>query len=292
MTTIRKVSIIIPTGGRHQKLAQTLESIQRFAPSTEVIVIGDRYDDRTHNVLHEDFPSVTYLESRERSAIVKRNAGIARASREILVFVDDDVIIEPNWIDALLLHYDDPSVGGVGGRVRIPGIGLGPKSLTTGSIRDGFLIGNWNPPITETIEVEHLLGCNMSFRRAIVSKLGGFDNFFRSFNFREESDLCLRIRRLGFRVLFDPSAIVTHMIGPRIQGVRWTYYYVRNTLYLYMVYCPSRGVSFPKFARRLMRPPREYADLSGFRARITPLTLVAATSGIIGGILGFLGHGQ
>lgn len=292
MNTFQKASIIIPTGGRVQKLTQTLESIQRFASSTEVIVIGDRDDERTRNVLHEDFPTVIYLESRERSAVAKRNAGILRASSDILIFIDDDVIIEPNWIGALLEHYADSSVGGVGGRVRIPGIGLGPSSLTTGSIRDGFLIGNWNPPITTTIEVEHLLGCNMSFRKAILSKLHGFDDFFRSYNFREESDLCLRTKRLGFRVLFDPNASLTHMTDRKIQGPRWTYYYVRNTLYLYLVYSPHRGASFAKFVRRLMFPPRDYASLSRFSVRITPLTVVATASGFIGGIIGFLGHGQ
>jgi GT2 family glycosyltransferase len=291
MSSGERVSIIIPTGERLKALTETLESIQRYAPRSEVIVIGNTNDELTRKTLRKTFPSVNYLESKEVSAVVKRNIGIAHASNEILVFVDDDVVVEDTWLENLLRHYRDSSVGAVGGRVKIPGVNIGSSVFKTGMIEDGFVIGNWNPPVTQIFEVQHLLGCNMSFRKAPVMKLGGFDNFFRSCNFREETDLCLRIRRLGYRILFDPNASLVHKAtGRKSQGSRWIYYYIRNTVYLYLKYQVGRGSSMTRFFRKLIIPPREYAPLSGVKVRITPTTPVVAASAVLAGLLGYLGH--
>jgi GT2 family glycosyltransferase len=291
MKSDARVSIIIPTGSRSAALTETLESIQQYAPGNEVIVVGNRDDYPTRIAIDKFFSFVKYLETDETSAVVKRNLGIAHATNEILVFVDDDVLVESTWLENLLRHYVDSSVGGVGGRVKVPGRDVGPSTFKTGTIEDGFVIGNWNPPATQAFEVEHLLGCNMSFRKTGLVKTGGFDNFFRAYNFREETDLCLRIRRLGYRILFDPDASLVHKaMGRKNQGSRWVYYYVRNTVYLYLMYHPRQGPSMPKFFHHLIFPPREYAELSGVNVRISHVTPIVAISGVIAGLLGYIGH--
>ena len=283
-----RVSIIIPTGGRVDALIETLESIERYAPGNEVIVIGDKNDDLTLRALRETFHYVKYLESDESSAVVKRNIGIARATNNILIFVDDDVVIESGWLKSLLWHYDDISVGGVGGRVKIHGLKGRSSAFKTGVIEEGFVVGNWDPPVNEILEVQHLIGCNMSFRRSLVMKVGGFDNFFRACNFREETDLCLRVRLLGYRLIFDPDANLVHKaLGRKSWGARWIYYYVRNTTYIYLKYQAERGRSILRFLRNLFFPPKDYAALSGVRVRITPSIPLIATSGLFAGFLGY-----
>src|SRR5205814_2336705 len=104
-------------------------------------------------------------------------------------------------------------------------------------------------------------------------------------------DLCLRIRRLGYRIVFDPNANLVHKaLGRRSQGARWMYYYIRNTVYLYMKYQLKSGLPAVRFFRRLIFPPEDYAALSGVKVSITPITPVVVTSGIISGFLGYLGH--
>ena len=283
-----RVSIIVPTGGRVVALIETLESIERYAPGNEVIVIGDKNDDLTRRALRETFHYVKYLESDESSAVVKRNIGIARATNNILIFVDDDVVIESGWLKSLLWHYDDISVGGVGGRVKIHGLKGRSSAFKTGVIEEGFVVGNWDPPVNEILEVQHLIGCNMSFRRSLVMKVGGFDNFFRACNFREETDLCLRVRLLGYRLIFDPDANLVHKaLGRKSWGARWIYYYVRNTTYIYLKYQAERGRSILRFLRNLFFPPKDYAALSGVRVRITPSIPLIATSGLFAGFLGY-----
>ncbi len=274
-----------------EALTECLESLRACVAQCEIIVVGEKRDQSTRSVLMQRFPSVRYLESEESSAVVKRNMGISRASNEILVFVDDDVVVESSWLQNLIRHYRDESVGGAGGRVKIPGLKPGSPNYKTGVIENGFVIGNWNPPTTQPSEVHHLLGCNMSFRRTPVLKLGGFDNFFRSSNFREETDLCLRIRRLGYRLIFDPDATVLHKaLGRKSMDTRWIYYYVRNTVYLYFKYQVKGGLSVVRFFRRLIFPPRDYAAMSGVKVTISPITMLVATSGMVSGFLGYLGH--
>ncbi len=285
------VSIIIPTGGRIAALTECLNSLQKCAPQGEIIVVGDERDQATRSALSEQFPTVRYFESEESSAVVKRNLGIAHASSKILVFVDDDVVVERFWLQNLIRHYSDESVGGVGGKVKIPGLETGSPRYKTGVIEDGFVIGNWNPPTTQPLEVQHLLGCNMSFRKAPVIRLGGFDNFFRACNFREETDLCLRMGRLGYRLIFDPDATVLHKaLGRKSRDTRWIYYYVRNTVYLYLKYQVKGGLSVVRFFRRLIFPPRDYAAMSGVEVTVSPTMMLVATSGILSGFLGYLGH--
>lgn len=291
MTHSYSASIIIPTGGRIDALGECLQSLKQHAPNAETIVIGEKRDPATRQFLHDRFPTVKYLEVDETSAVVKRNLGIAHASNEILIFVDDDVVIEDAWLGNLLRHYSDKSVGGVGGRVEIPGIGRSSSNFKTGIIENGFVIGNWNPALTKPVEVQHLIGCNMSLRKTPVLRLGGFDNFFRSRNYREETDLCLRVRAMGYRIMFDPDAALVHKaIGRKSQGGSWIFYYLRNTLYLYLKYQSRKGDSLVTFLRRLISPPREYAELSGVKVRLSPITPVVVASGLMAGFLGYIGH--
>jgi GT2 family glycosyltransferase len=274
-----------------EALKECLESLRVCAAQSEIIVVGEKTDQSTRSVLMERFPTVRYLESEESSAVVKRNMGIGHASNEILVFVDDDVVVESSWLQNLIRHYSDESVGGVGGRVKTPGLKTGSPNYKTGVIEDGFVIGNWDPPTTQPSDVQHLLGCNMSFRKAPVMKLDGFDNFFRSSNFREETDLCLRVRRLGYRLIFDSDATVVHKaLGGKSRGARWIYYYVRNTVYLYLKYQIKTGHSLVRFFHRLIFPPKDYAALSGVKVSISPITMLVATTGIVAGFLGYVGH--
>src|SRR5256886_15238415 len=148
MTSAETVSIIIPTGGRVDPLTGCLASIQRYAPKGQIIVIGDKNDERTQRALLKNFPFVRYLESEESSAVVKRNLGIAHATNDILIFVDDDVIVDRSWLENLLRHYSDDLVGGVGGRVEGPWLRGGTLKYNAGGIGNGFFIGHLEPTVT------------------------------------------------------------------------------------------------------------------------------------------------
>jgi hypothetical protein len=79
-------------------------------------------------------------------------------------------------------------------------------------------------------------------------------------------------------------------LGRENRGTRWIYYYVRNTVYLYLKYQIKGGLSMVRFFRRLIYPPRDYVELSGVKANVTPITPLVVASGVIAGLLGYLGH--
>jgi GT2 family glycosyltransferase len=97
--------------------------------------------------------------------------------------------------------------------------------------------------------------------------------------------------QLGYRLIFDPNATVLHKsLSRKTGGTRWIYYYVRNTVYLYLNYQVKSRLSAVTFFHRLIFPPRDYAALSGVHVSISPITMLAAISGIVAGFLGYLGH--
>jgi GT2 family glycosyltransferase len=136
-----------------------------------------------------------------------RNAAIQHAHGRIVLFVDDDVIPSPSLLDAHADAYADLSVGGVAGRI------LGPNE-TDGSATHipaaDWMDTNFNMRCRTLVETAR--GCNMSFRRDLLLKVGGFDPGFRPpFFFREDSDVSFRIREAGYELIFEPAACLRHL---------------------------------------------------------------------------------
>ena len=69
----------------------------------------------------------------------------------------------------------------------------------------------------EQVEVDHLVGCNMSFRRKALAQTGGFDPNYTLTNLREETDLCVRVKGAGWRIVFAHSMAVVHFSARSLQ---------------------------------------------------------------------------
>jgi GT2 family glycosyltransferase len=92
------------------------------------------------------------------------------------------------------------------GRQRVPG--------RVGKLRkiNGRLTRNFDAKFP--IDVDHVPGGNMSFRRDLLHELGGFDERFGGTAYLEETDVSVRVRRLGYRVCFQPAASLIHLRAP------------------------------------------------------------------------------
>jgi GT2 family glycosyltransferase len=100
-------------------------------------------------------------------------------------------------------------------------------------------------------DVESAPGGNMSFRRALIRQLGGFDENFIGNAFREETDFCLRLRTTGHRIRFDPEAAVLHHFGTpggcdniRLgttadPSARYYHDFARNNMYCFCKHVPA-----------------------------------------------------
>lgn len=217
------VSIIIITRNRPFLLRHCLQRVTALPyPRKEIVVVDSSTDDESKPILAQ-FPTVISirLPKQHNNMPQARNEGIAVSTGDIIAFIDDDSMIRPEWLSALLEAYRDEQVGAAGGRViRRPepysDQQSGNPQLSVQS--SGVVVAkDIDLPSTKKIEVDHLIGCNMSFRRKALEQVGGFDANYTLTNLREETDLCIRVKKAGWRVIYDPSMAVVH-VSARAQA--------------------------------------------------------------------------
>ncbi|MCF4966590.1 hormogonium polysaccharide biosynthesis glycosyltransferase HpsN [Nostoc sp. CMAA1605] len=219
------VTVIIPTYGREEPLRDSIADVlNQNYPNFEVLVVDQS---PTHQA---DIQS--YLEELAAKAKIKwfrlswaslpgaRNYGVRRSAGEIIIFIDDDVKLTPDYISNHVKNYlQSPEIGAVAGRV-FDRMKLGESKgefeieyLPPEAMNPG--IAWYHIDLVHTIKPQQVLsarGCNMSFRREIFTKYGlRFDERFRGSAVREESDFCLRFRQTGYKIWYDPEACLVHL---------------------------------------------------------------------------------
>lgn len=239
-----KASVVIPTLNRRSDLAECLDSIflcSQQSSLLEVIVVDNESTDGTFEYLRNyavEEPRLRFTQIPVRNAIKARNLGFNLASGDIIVHIDDDVVVDKEWLKKLVAPYVNESVGGVGGRLLDLTQAIEPNSRhIIGRIAPwGQFFTNFDAH--ESREVTFLHGSNMSFRRDLVKRVKGLDQNYKT-NWRDDTDLCVRIRKLGYRLVYQPTALVWHKgagrrtrfsSGDRLYGYFWNreYFYYKN----------------------------------------------------------------
>lgn len=211
------VSIVIITRQRPHLIGDCVQHVlaQDYTPF-EIIVVDASDDDATARALPND-PHVCYLhlENAAHQIPRSRNEGIHHSRGDIIAFIDDDSVVQPGWLRHLVSNYTAPQIGGVGGLVLASGesartSGILPRITSTGSV-----LGDFNIWTAAPVVVDHLRGCNMSFTRQALEAVGGFDVRFDQSNFRDETDVCVSIRRAGYQLLYDSRVAVIHLYSAK-----------------------------------------------------------------------------
>jgi GT2 family glycosyltransferase len=204
-----RASILIPTRSRPQYLDVALASIapQARAVDAELIVVGDGADRRTESVARRH--AAKYLElDPPRGANAARNAGVAGATGELIVFVDDDVEAPSGWLEAVIDGTAlAPDYEAFGGPIRPRLEGDGPRSC-----------GREPPPITtldlgpRDIDADLVWSANMAIRRSALERVGPFDEHIHGRG--EEEDWERRYRAAGGRIRYLARAGLIHRRTP------------------------------------------------------------------------------
>ena len=218
---VLSVSVIVATRGS-ARVAECLHAVSaQMPPADELVVVVASGDPRVA-VSVGALPGVhLLLRAPADSLTTARRAGAAATARHIIAFLDDDVIVEPGWLERIRAGYIDREVAAVGGRVQ-EGVD-GEAARNAGDIGrllpNGRLTRNFGADPRKPIEVDHLPAGNLSFRRVAWDAAGGLDTRFPDAGRYAEAALCLRIGHAGGRLLFDPSAVgSTPMPTPRPYG--------------------------------------------------------------------------
>ena len=240
----RSCTVIVVTLNRPDCVRQCIQCLCAQRPLVEQIIVVDASADTRTRVECERFPDVLYLrhELGEAHTTHGRNLGVRHATGEIIAFLDDDAYAREGWLAALLATYgNDSRIGAVGGRA----LRNTPNEETEGVneigllTKSGSLTGFFGADPGKIIEVDHLIGCNMSFRREVIGRFGGFRAGFETrYCIREESDIFMIMKKYGYRILFNPAAVVDHIGAPKPTGKRfdvsWDYFGHRNHYVLLM----------------------------------------------------------
>lgn len=198
---MEKCSIIIASYNEATHLENCLDSLRRLdypIDSFEVLLVDNNSTDNTPEVASK-FPEVTYLKEPSRGPSNARNRGIEHAKYDILVFLDADSVVSPEWLSELLKPFTDTDVGAVGGEIRP----LAQDNTISEYLSISLLMRyhRWGGKR----EINAFPSCNLAVRKKAIS--GGFDpEHLRG----QDKELCYRILNKGYKIVFQPGAVIYH----------------------------------------------------------------------------------
>ncbi|GGF01968.1 hypothetical protein GCM10011611_04330 [Aliidongia dinghuensis] len=216
-----RVSLIICTRSRPQALARCLISVAKARGLDEILVVDNAPGDPATRRIVDTFPHVAYLAEPRPGLSVARNVGLAATRGDIVLFTDDDVVIEPDWPQAMVRAFADPGVMAVTGLVL-------PAELETaaqvafeqdlGGFGQGFRAMDFDAEFFAAMKGRGVpvwrigSGANMGFRRAAFERVGLFDERLGAgaSGCSEDSELWYRLLAVGARCRYEPAAVVRH----------------------------------------------------------------------------------
>jgi glycosyltransferase involved in cell wall biosynthesis len=221
-----RYSIVLPTYNRAGDLRDTLKSLAALTTSKpwELIVVDNNSSDETQAVVQEasrSFPvELRYLFEQEQGRSAAMNTGIAEARGDIILTTDDDVRVEPQWLDSAGSALDELDCDYVGGKVLPIWGGPRPSWIPDHGGKQWAVIAllDYGPePFPFFTKAHHVpIGVNMAFRREAFSRAGAWSNRVGrkkgTLLGQEVREWMLRARAAGLRGYYTPTMTVRHLI--------------------------------------------------------------------------------
>ncbi|WP_313916873.1 glycosyltransferase [Tahibacter sp.] len=214
-----QVSIVIPV---YNKIAYTLACLKSLSThaataSFEVIVVDDGSSDDTAERL-ADVESVRTIRNAQNLGFVGScNAGAAAAQGEYVLFLNNDTVVTPGWLEALLRCFaEEPDAGLVGAKLVYPDGRLQEAGGIVFRDGSGWNYGRFEDPADPRYnfrrEADYCSGAAILLRRALFEQLGGFDMRYAP-AYYEDTDLAFAVRAAGLKVYYEPHSTVIHFEG-------------------------------------------------------------------------------
>ncbi|MGQ9598714.1 MAG: glycosyltransferase family 2 protein [Anaerolineae bacterium] len=224
-----KTSIIIATRDRHEELNRCLRSLvcQEHRPDEVVIVDASLCPWESQ----EEFPFPVHVIKTEPRLTRQRNQGFQASRGDLIIYLDDDVELEPGYLAAMIAAFEADTRGEIGAatgcitNVSRPGWRHPLRSLLwlfnlvfqlpdlgSGRFRlSGFPTFPYHRE--EACDIEVLSGCNMAFRRQVLQQFQ-FDERLTGYAYIDDDDMAYRVSR-HYRCLYVPRARLAHLSAPK-----------------------------------------------------------------------------
>jgi len=227
-----KFSLVIVSWNVKEDLVRCLRSIEENPPNEqfEIIVVDNASADGSLDAVRGNFPHVNVIANKEnRGFAAANNQGTEKSQGKYLLFLNPDTIVHPGSLDILIKFMDyNKDVGACGPKLlncdgtiqrsvrRFPTFRAAlyqhtifrPLAIFRGQYHK-YMMKDFAYDCQK--EVCQLMGAALLTRRSVINQVGNMDERF--FIYYEEVDLCYRIKQAGWRIVFMPEAVVTHIGG-------------------------------------------------------------------------------
>lgn len=234
------VSIITINYNQSKVTCDLLKSLRQITYSSiEVIVVDNASPTDNPSIIKEQYPEIILIESKQNLGFAGgNNLGIQKATGEYLLFINNDVEVEPTFLEPLVACLEqNPTVGMVSPKIHyyhhekmIQYAGCSPINPYT--TRGSFIghkeqdIGQYN----QQIITNYAHGAGMLVKKEAIEKAGVMPEIY--FLYYEELDWCNRIKEQNYEICYEPKSLIFHKESVSVgkQSVLKAYYMTRNRL--------------------------------------------------------------
>lgn len=213
-----RASIIVPVYNQVAHTLACLRALAAYPPlaACEILVIDDGSNDQTQAWMSQVQGLHFHRRAQNGGFIAACNDGAAQARGEFLVFLNNDTVPQPGWLDTLLDTFAQPDAGLVGAQLLYPDGRLQEAGGVVFSDGSAWNYGRFDSPedprYASLRDADYCSGAAIAVPRALFESLGGFDTRYAP-AYYEDTDLAFSVRAAGKRVLYQPAARVVHLEG-------------------------------------------------------------------------------
>jgi len=205
-----KVSIVIPWFNTDWLVDKNIPAVVKAMENSknsviEIIIVDDGSTDKSNLFIKTKYPKIRLIKHKSNkgfSAAV--NTGVRSAKGDLICLLNSDVVPSPNFLINVIKHFGDPKTFAVSLNE------AGVFGWAKGYFKDGFIGHEPGGKSTTAHDTFWVSGGSGVFRRSTWIDLGGMDEKLLSPFYWEDLDLCYRALKRGYRLLWEPSAVVEH----------------------------------------------------------------------------------
>lgn len=217
---MNSVVICAYASARWPQIEEAIRSIEVQPTVDEVVLVVDHNPELLERS-RQAWPTHHVVANRFGQGLSgARNTGIIESAGDVIAFLDDDAVAVGDWMERLLEPFDQPGVGGVGGRVLPAWVAEQPPWFPSEFL---WVVGcSYVGQPERSTTIRNPIGANMAFRREVFERVGGFREEIGRVGTVplgcEETELSIRAGAAGYTIVYQPDAIVHHLV-PDSRGV-------------------------------------------------------------------------
>jgi len=233
-------SIIIPVKDNLEYTKNCIERIYQTSAffSIEVIIIDNNSEQETKDYLSKISDLANVIINQENVSFSKaNNQGADIAKGEYLIFLNNDTEVKENWLENIEKGFaEDKKIAIQGAKLLYPNNKIQHAGIVYGPLKEGlnhhyhiYLSADSNDEkVNKFREFQMITGALLSIRKDVFNKVDGFDeNYYFGY---EDLDLCLKVREIGYKVMYNPKVVATHFesITKKQEGIEKFERFIEN----------------------------------------------------------------